>query len=60
MLFRSARSPRAALGDRASRAIMISRSYALPAWTTPDTAVLCASYSGNTEETLAVYEGVAG
>ena len=47
---------RAALGDRASRAIVVSRSYALPAWTTPDTAVLCASYSGNTEETLAVYE----
>ena len=27
-----------------------------PRWTTPDTTVLCASYSGNTEETLAVYE----
>ena len=26
------------------------------AWTTPDTTVLCASYSGNTEETLACYE----
>lgn len=47
---------RAALGDRASRAIMIARGYALPPWTTPDTTVLCASYSGNTEETLAVYE----
>ena len=29
---------------------------ALPAWTTPDTTVLCASYSGDTEETLAAYE----
>jgi glucose/mannose-6-phosphate isomerase len=47
---------RAALGDRASRSIVLARGYALPAWTTPDTAVLCASYSGNTEETLAVYE----
>jgi glucose/mannose-6-phosphate isomerase len=47
---------RAALGDRASRPIMLARGYALPAWTTPDTAVLCTSYSGNTEETLAVYE----
>jgi glucose/mannose-6-phosphate isomerase len=47
---------RAALGDRASRSIVIARGYALPAWTTPDTTVLCASYSGNTEETLAVYE----
>jgi glucose/mannose-6-phosphate isomerase len=35
---------------------MLARGYALPAWTTPDTTVLCASYSGNTEETLAVYE----
>jgi glucose/mannose-6-phosphate isomerase len=47
---------RAALGDRASRPIVLARDYALPAWTTPDTTVLCASYSGNTEETLAVYE----
>ena len=47
---------RAALGDRASRPIVLARGYALPAWTTPDSTVLCASYSGNTEETLAVYE----
>jgi glucose/mannose-6-phosphate isomerase len=47
---------RAALGDRASRPIIVVRSYELPAWTTPDTMVLCASYSGDTEETLACYE----
>jgi glucose/mannose-6-phosphate isomerase len=47
---------RAALGDRASRPIVIARDYGLPAWTTPDTTVLCASYSGNTEETLTAYE----
>jgi glucose/mannose-6-phosphate isomerase len=47
---------RAALGDRASRAIVIARGYGLPPWTTPDSTVLCSSYSGNTEETLAVYE----
>jgi glucose/mannose-6-phosphate isomerase len=47
---------RAALGDRASRAIVIARGYGLPPWTTPDTTVLCASYSGNTEETLGVYD----
>ena len=47
---------REALGDRASRPIVLARGYALPAWTTPDTMVLCSSYSGNTEETLAVYE----
>jgi glucose/mannose-6-phosphate isomerase len=47
---------REALGDRASRPIALARDYALPAWATPDTMVLCSSYSGNTEETLAVYE----
>jgi glucose/mannose-6-phosphate isomerase len=46
----------AALGDRASRPIGAARSYGLPSWATPDTTVLCSSYSGNTEETLAVYE----
>ncbi|HTU29589.1 MAG TPA: bifunctional phosphoglucose/phosphomannose isomerase [Solirubrobacteraceae bacterium] len=47
---------RAVLGDRASRPIVIARDYALPAWTTPDTTVLCASYSGETEETLAAFD----
>ena len=47
---------RAALGDRALRSIVITRGYGLPPWTSPDTAVLCSSYSGNTEETLAAFE----
>src|SRR3954452_19087490 len=47
---------RAALGDPASRPIIAARAYGLPAWTTPDTTVLCASYSGDTEETLAAYD----
>jgi glucose/mannose-6-phosphate isomerase len=47
---------RGVLGDRASRPIVVMRGYELPAWATPDTTVLCASYSGETEETLAVYE----
>jgi glucose/mannose-6-phosphate isomerase len=47
---------RAALGDQASRPLFVTRVYGLPSWTTPDTTVLCASYSGNTEETLACYE----
>ena len=47
---------RSALGDRATRPIAVSRSYELPGWTTADTMVLCASYSGDTEETLACYE----
>ena len=47
---------RAALGDQASRPILAARGYGLPPWTTPDTTVLCSSYSGNTEETLACFE----
>jgi glucose/mannose-6-phosphate isomerase len=47
---------RAALGDHSSRPIFVTRAYGLPPWTTPDTMVLCASYSGDTEETLACYE----
>ncbi len=47
---------RAALGDHASRPIFVTRAYGLPTWTTPDTMVMCASYSGETEETLACYE----
>ncbi|HEY3019564.1 MAG TPA: bifunctional phosphoglucose/phosphomannose isomerase, partial [Solirubrobacteraceae bacterium] len=47
---------RVALGDHASRPIVTARDYGLPGWTTPDTTVLCASYSGNTEETLAAFE----
>jgi glucose/mannose-6-phosphate isomerase len=52
----------AALGDRATRPITTVRGYALESWTSPDSLVLCASYSGNTEETLACFEaaGVAG
>src|SRR5579875_3174259 len=47
---------RAALGDQASRPLFVTRAYGLPTWTTPETTVLCSSYSGNTEETLACYE----
>ncbi len=47
---------RAALADQASRPILAATGYGLPSWTTPDTTVLCASYSGNTEETLACFE----
>jgi glucose/mannose-6-phosphate isomerase len=56
------RLARAILGDHASRPLLAARAYGLPPWTTPDTTVLCSSYSGNTEETLACYEaaGVIG
>ena len=46
----------AALGDRATRPITVVRGYALESWTAPESLVLCASYSGNTEETLACFE----
>ena len=52
----------AALGDRATRPITVVRGYGIESWTTPDSLVLCASYSGETEETLACFEaaGAAG
>lgn len=56
------RLARAILGDQASRPVLSVQEYALPPWTTPDTTVLCASYSGDTEETLACFEaaGIVG
>ncbi len=53
---------KAALGDRATRQITVVRGYALESWTPPESLVLCASYSGDTEETLACFEaaGAAG
>jgi len=47
---------RAVLGDHCIRPMTATRGYGLPGWTTPDTTVLCASYSGDTEETLAAYD----
>jgi glucose/mannose-6-phosphate isomerase len=45
-----------AIGARAKRPLRTLRGYELDPWIGADTAVLCASYSGNTEETLACYE----
>ena len=52
----------AVLGDRATRPIRTIRGYGLDPWTESDALVLCASYSGDTEETLACFEaaGIAG
>jgi glucose/mannose-6-phosphate isomerase len=52
----------AVLGDRATRPIRTIRGYGLDPWTSDDALVLCASYSGNTEETLACFEaaGITG
>ena len=46
----------AALGDRLTRPMTTVRGYQLPSWVMPSSLVLCASYSGNTEETMACYE----
>jgi glucose/mannose-6-phosphate isomerase len=46
----------AALGDRLTGPMLTVRGYALPSWATPEWTVLCASYSGQTEETLAAFE----
>src|SRR5215218_5508318 len=46
----------AAIGDRLTRPLISIRGYELPSWATPEWTVLCSSYSGNTEETLACFE----
>jgi glucose/mannose-6-phosphate isomerase len=46
----------AALGDRLTKPLVSIRGYELPSWTTPEWTVLCSSYSGKTEETLACFE----
>jgi glucose/mannose-6-phosphate isomerase len=45
----------AAVGRRARNPIYTLRRYDLPPWIGEETAVLCSSYSGNTEETLSCY-----
>lgn len=46
----------AALGDRLTKPLLTVRGYALPSWAAPEWTVLCSSYSGNTEETLACFD----
>jgi glucose/mannose-6-phosphate isomerase len=43
------------LGARLRLPLVVADGYELPSWVGPDTAVLCSSYSGATEETLACY-----
>lgn len=45
----------AALGDRLTRPLLTVRGYELPSWATPEWTILCSSYSGDTEETLASF-----
>lgn len=46
----------AALGPRATRPLVANHGYGIPGWVGEDTVVLCASYSGDTEETLECFE----
>src|SRR3954452_16206813 len=45
----------AAFGERCTRLLLTVRGYELPSWATPEWTVLCSSYSGGTEETLACF-----
>jgi glucose/mannose-6-phosphate isomerase len=45
----------AALSDRLTKPLLTARGYELPPWSPAGSAVLCSSYSGDTEETLACY-----
>jgi glucose/mannose-6-phosphate isomerase len=45
-----------AFGNRLSRPVTTERGYELPSCMLPDRVVLCSSYSGDTEETIACYE----
>ena len=45
-----------AFGSRLRRPLIVRDGYALPGWAGPETLVLCSSYSGTTEETLAAYD----
>ncbi len=52
----------AIIGDRATRPLRTVRDYAIEPWAGENTLVLCSSYSGDTEETLACFEaaGIVG
>lgn len=47
---------RVAIGDRLTLPMNTIRDYELPTWASPRTVVLCSSYSGETEETLACFD----
>jgi glucose/mannose-6-phosphate isomerase len=45
-----------ALGPRLRRPLALAMGYDIPSWIGEETLVLCSSYSGSTEETLATYD----
>ena len=50
----------AAYADDVPVPLEVYRGYRLPSWVGRDTVVICLSYSGDTEETLAAYDEAAG
>jgi glucose/mannose-6-phosphate isomerase len=46
----------AVLGERCTLPLLTIRGYELPPWATPEWSVVCSSFSGDTEETLACWE----
>jgi glucose/mannose-6-phosphate isomerase len=46
---------RVALGNRLAKPLVTARGYELPTSARPESVVLCSSYSGETEETIACY-----
>lgn len=47
---------RALMEEYGTVPLVVNRDYTLPSWVGPHTLVIAASYSGNTEETLAAYD----
>jgi glucose/mannose-6-phosphate isomerase len=47
---------RGALIERLRRPLLVADGYHIPSWVGAETLVLCSSYSGTTEETLACYD----
>ena len=45
-----------ALGPRLRRPLALAMGYDIPSWIGAETLVLCSSYSGSTEETVATYD----
>ena len=44
------------VGNKLTIPLQVVRNYHLPSWVNSSTLVICSSYSGNTEETLSVYQ----
>jgi glucose/mannose-6-phosphate isomerase len=48
------------LADECKLPVVVNKGYDMPAWVNKHTLAICSSYSGNTEETLEVFEQLLG